>query len=809
MNPKTYQTLELNKILAKLAAHASFSASEALLRDLEPTNQLAEAQRRQQETTEARDLLEARSNISVGGARDVRQYAEGARRDVLLNAQQLNEIKATLQASATLKRTIMQAQERFPLLADYAYNLQEGRRIVDAISRVIDEATGEVMDGASAELARIRSEMRVSHDRLHQKLQSIVNNSANQPYLQEAIITVRGGRYVIPIKAEARGRIKGIVHDQSSSGATLFIEPLATVEINNKIRELELAEDEEIRRILRELTELVGADADAIVLTVDMLAALDMAFAKAKFSNGMRANPPVLVGFHETRTPGSTIKLYHARHPLLDPKMVVPIDVAFDEDTYVLVVTGPNTGGKTVALKTVGLLVLMAQCGLHIPATEDSTLTVFENVYADIGDEQSIEQSLSTFSSHLKNIIGILKQADDKSLILLDELGAGTDPAEGAAIARALLNEFLQRGVTILATTHYPELKLYAHNTPGVRNASVEFNVQTLSPTYRLIIGLPGRSNALAIATRLGLDKGIIEEARTYVGESDLQADTLLDEIHKARDEIRQAQNRLVKTENDARSLRGTLQARLDRIEEERAQVLEKARREAEAELDLLRNEISQLKRRMQPMIAARQAGESNPAEEIRQLEADARALVEVTSEPVKRKARRAPKTPQPEPKEPGLQRGLRVGDRVFVPSLKSEGEIAAIHAGDNVEVQIGALRVRADADTLEWRPSKKAAPDESSTMAGVRTPQVESPGLELDVRGFMVEEVIALVDEYLDQAYLSGLPWVHILHGKGTGALRKAIRDHLRLHPLVKEYAKAPENQGGDGVTVVKFVPH
>lgn len=804
MNTKTFKTLELNKILAQLATYASFSASEAVLRSLEPTTVLEVAQTRQRETTEARDLLEDRTNVSIGGARDIRPHAKDAARGAMLDAARVLEVKTTLQSAAALRRTISQAEERFPLLAGYALHLFEGKRLVAAINQIMDDE-GEILDSASPKLSQIRQELRVSHDRLHSKLQSIINSGANAPYLQEALITVRGGRYVIPIKAEAKGRIKGIVHDQSASGATLFIEPLATVEINNRIRELELAEEDEIRRLLTELSEQIGAEAEALVGTVDALAAIDAAFARAKYANAHRASEPVLVDFHPQRIPGSTIKLYAARHPLLDPHKVVPIDVGLDEETFVLVVTGPNTGGKTVALKTVGLLILMAQCGLHIPAADGSMLTVFHSVYADIGDEQSIEQSLSTFSSHLRNIIEILELSDDKSLVLLDELGAGTDPAEGSAIARALLNDFLKRGVTTFATTHYPELKLYAHSTPGVRNASVEFDVETLSPTYRLIIGLPGRSNALAIASRLGLLNSIIDEARSYVGEADLAADNLLDEIHRTREEIRQAQSRLVKTESETRKLRDELHQRLENIEAERATIIGTAREEAESELQTLREEIRQLRRRLSGMAPARQSAYSDAAPELKEIEASAGALEELIEAPVLPAAAPAPKQPEPEEVP---RRGLKVGDRVFVASLNSEGEIVALRAGHDVEVQVGTMRVRVDADNLELRGGKKKVRDDERSQETVTTPGAASPGMELHLRGFVVEDALPALEEYLDQAYLAGLPWVTIVHGHGTGALKKAIRDFLRAHPLVKEYKRAPENQGGDGVTVVRFVP-
>jgi DNA mismatch repair protein MutS2 len=799
MNPKTYEKLELNKILAQLAAYAAFSASYELLEALEPTGDLREAQRRQQETTEARTLLEEKPNASVGGAKDVRPDVDRAARGVTLNAGQLLAIKATLESGITLKRTIDKAAARFPILAETAYNLYDDNYLITAINRIVNEH-GEILDSASSRLAQIRLDLRAARDRLHSRLQTIINSSKNAPYLQEALITTRSGRYVIPIKADARGRIKGIIHDQSSSGATLFIEPTITVEINNQIRELELAEQEEIHRILVEMTEKVGQEADFITWSVEALAVLDMVFAKAKYATARHANPPTLTGFDPERKPGSTIKLYNARHPLLDPRTAVPIDAELDPETFILILTGPNTGGKTVSLKTVGLLTLMAQCGLHLPASEESELTVFEAVYADIGDEQSIEQSLSTFSAHLTHIIQILEEANDKSLVLLDELGSGTDPAEGAAIARAILNDLWRRNITTFVATHYPDLKLYAHHTEGVQNASVEFDVETLAPTYRLIVGLPGRSNALAIATRLGLPEHIIQEGRSYVGEDDLQADDLLDEIHRARESIRQIEERLKAAEADTTKLQQQLRDRLEDIEEERREIIEQAQAQALAELDDMRAEIRDLRQRARTS-ALEETAVLPSVDELETIEAEVEAIGESIETPVEPALTPAPALPA----EPVPQRELRPGDHVYVRNLNTEGEIVAIDSGDNIEVQLGNMRLRVDADNLEWLPQPKEQPVEKK---GVVAPKVESPGLEIHLRGFVVEEALAALDNYLDQAYLAELPWVRIVHGKGTGALRKAIQDSLQHHPLIKEYKRAPDNQGGDGVTIAYLAP-
>jgi DNA mismatch repair protein MutS2 len=803
MNHKSAQTLELPKILEQLARHTAFSASHDLALALEPTPYLDEAQDRQQETSEARLLINTHDNVTIGGARDVRPEALAATRGVQLEPQALLDIRFTLRQATTLRRTLTRLNSQFPMLASIAERLEECAALQQEIARVLDE-TGEVLDSASPKLANVRRDMKIAFDRLQSKLYGIIHNANNAPYLQEILITQRHGRYVVPLRAEFKGRIPGVVHDQSSSGATLFIEPLSTVELNNSWRELQLEEENEVRRILRELCDFVGRESRFIVRTVETLAVLDLAFAKAKYADALLATAPELVGFRDAPLPhpGSIIDLKDARHPLLDQKTVVPIDVELDEETYALVITGPNTGGKTVALKTVGLMTLMAQCGLHLPVDENSRLTVFKDVYADIGDEQSIEQSLSTFSSHMRNIIAILDDADHECLVILDELGAGTDPAEGAALARALLDDLVDRGITTLVTTHHPELKIYGHEKPGVSNASVEFNLETLAPTYRLIVGLPGRSNALAIADRLGLPGRIIEGARALITDDDLIADDLLDEIHKKRDEARRAAEVSMKSFTAAEMLRAELRGRLENIEAERRELLAQARAEAEEEIDALRAEI----RRVRNQLAA--AGQ--PLDVIRQVEQDAKGLDGLLFNLP------TPATRLPDDAEEG--RTLRLGDLVWVNTLNAEGQITEL-TGQDAEVMVGRLRLRAHLDELTYRSKteskrdkkrqKRGTSDDSPVPEIVIAPRVASPGLELDLRGQIIEDAIPTLEDYLDAAYMSGMPFVRVIHGKGTGALRSAIRDRLHGHPLVKSYETGKPQEGGDGVTVVTLAPN
>ncbi len=793
ISEKSVIVLELNKVLERLSKHTSFDAGTDLAYELFPTSDLEEAVVWQRETAEAYELLEKGTNITLGGARDVRDISIAAQRGVMIEASVLLDIRQTLRRGTTIKRTLGRMNNVYPLLAEVVSEIEEGKEVQDAITNAIDDS-GEVKDSASAKLAIIRRDLKIAFDRLQGRLNRLITSSKAQ-FLQETIITMRNGRYVVPIKAENKGKIPGVVHDSSSSGATLFIEPLETVELNNQWREAQLQEEKEIRRILLALSALVGEHSEEIVRTVEVLAYLDLVFAKAYLAMDMKAIQPRLVEFKQKKSnaehPGSTIFLKGARHPLL-PGNIVPIDIDFDESTWVLVVTGPNTGGKTVSLKTLGLLALMAQCGLHLPV-EDATLSVFDGVFADIGDEQSIEQSLSTFSSHMTNTIGILREADEKTLVLLDEVGAGTDPAEGSALARAILTHLRDRKVTTMVTTHHPELKIYSVETPGVRNASVEFDLNTLAPTYRLIIGLPGRSNALAIATRLGLPLEIIEAARSMVATEDLIADDLLDEINRTREQIRKELDAANTTRHEVEVERDDLRARLDKIEDERRDVINSARRHAEDELSELRKEIRRLRNDM------RTAG--LPLETLRAVQAAAERIAEYGIPDME--------TADDQERPEFIP---NIGDTVWLETLNAEGIVDELD-GDEAILQVGQLRVRASIYELQRRNRSQRREMKrghirkyaSDTVAYERS---VSPGLELDLRGERVETAITRLDDYVDAAYTSGLPFARIIHGKGTGALRKAVRDHVETHPLISKVEQGKINEGGSGVTVIHMVP-
>ncbi len=848
MNPHTLKVLEYGKILERLASHCAFSGGTDRVHALLPSDDLTTVRTWLAQTTEAFTLLEQKQDIQFGGVRDLSMQLDKAQRGALVLAPEFLEVKHTLQRARSLRTLLVRLENAFPLLAEVAHNIQPCEHVVAEISRCINER-GEVVDGASDELRRIRGELHVAQERLLGILERLVQGGDVKPYLQDALVTQRQGRYVIPVRSEYKGHIEGIVHDQSSSGATLFVEPLRVVQQNNAVRELELQEEKEVRRILTELTELLADEAVYVRQNNEILAELDFIFAKAKYAYTLDAVAPDVVPFHQSHRieatdedatrenssdeldraetadakaginlngdgtgdnenneedvtvsihPGAVIDLRRARHPLLDQKQVVPVDVYLDEETFMIVITGPNTGGKTVTLKTVGLLVLMAQSGLMIPVEPESVISVFEGVYADIGDEQSIEQNLSTFSSHMTNIIAILEEADPTSLVLFDELGAGTDPDEGSALAMALLDNLRDRSITTFATTHYSDLKLYAHNTPGVRNASVEFDVETLRPTYELSIGLPGRSNALIIASRLGLNPVIVEQAEGMVRPDTLEADSLLDEIRRARQDALQAEDRAKSRERQAQLVVRDLRYQLANIEEARRTVIAETRQRMDEELAVVRSEVEQARRQL----ARGGTFTGSTHDEFLNRAAQELARRRQSDEQISRDVI------VPGQGEERLAGPIEVGDRVWVANLQASGEVLAIHEkSGEADVQLGNFRLKLPLKRLELR-QKKSVETKQESAINIQAPGAqESPGIELDLRGERVEEGLERMEQYLNNAYMARLPWVRIIHGKGTGAMRDAVRTNLRSHPLIRESRAGDHGEGGDGVTVAKLV--
>jgi DNA mismatch repair protein MutS2 len=827
MDSRTLRVLEFDKIRERMARHASFSLGRERVLALLPTDDIREAQGWQAETREARTLLEEKSDVHLGGVHDSRSLVEQAVRGATLLPMDLLDIRSTLVRARTLHRLLTRLGDQFPHIADVAARIATPGDLIEEIARCIDER-GEVLDSASDALARIRRTLREAHGALMERLQRIVASSTNAPYLQEPIVTQRQGRYVIPLRAEFKGRIPGLVHDQSGSGATLFIEPLAVVDLNNRWREAQLAEDEEIHRILAALTGLVAASAGIITRTIEALGDLDLIFAKARYANELRATEPELVAWQDSKVargrgsrgeelrrsrgarepgsegmtsfqhPGCTLAFIQARHPLLDPLTVVPVDIYLEDDYFVLLITGPNTGGKTVSLKTTGLLTLMAQAGMAIPANEGSKLSVFDQVLADIGDEQSIEQSLSTFSSHMTHIVEILERADARSLVLLDELGAGTDPEEGAALAQSLLRTLLARRITTLATTHYSELKVFAHSTAFVANASVEFDIETLSPTYKLSIGLPGRSNAFAIARRLGLSNEIVAGAEALVSPQSMEAETMLADIKRAREAALTAESETKAARHRAEALNADLQYRLAKTEEARREVLTEARAQAQAELEALQHEAGRLRDQLDGLPRERGAIQSDGKNLHEKWLAEAEIVVARRSAA----AQPLPSVHVPEPIR--IDGPLLAGDKVWVSSLGASGEVVGV-GGSEIEVKVGGFRLRLAPSRVELR-EREQQPTVQIQSGGAQ-PKPPSPGMELDLRGLTVDDMLIELDRYLDTAYLAGLPFVRIIHGKGTGALRQAVRDELRGHPLVGEFRTGENNEGGEGVTVAKLV--
>ncbi len=819
---QTLETLEFSKIREQLARYTAFSASRERALELQPATIRADVQRALNLTSEARALLVAMPDSSVGGVRDVRRAANHAARGGVLDAPSLLELAATLASVRVLRTRLSRLErDRYPLLIELGALLPLLPPIEDEIIRAIGD-DGQLLDEASAELGRLRREIRVAFARLQEKLQQMISSSTVGGALQEPIITVRSGRYVLPVKASHRKDVRGLVHDQSSSGATLYIEPLATVELNNRWRELQSAEEEEVQRILAALSDRIGAVAPEIRAAVATVAEVDLAFARARYAADLRAVAPTLSDWQPGASlsddpldrDGAPLLLTEARHPLLDPQRVVPTTIWLGGSFRLLLITGPNTGGKTVALKTTGLLALMAQAGLHIPASLPARLPIFGQMFADIGDEQSIEQSLSTFSSHMRTIIRVLGALEEQppppelqaadswallgsaptaALVLFDELGAGTDPIEGAALARAIIGRLLELGVLGVATTHYAELKAFAYTTPGVQNASVEFDVETLAPTYRLSIGLPGRSNALAIASRLGLDPLLVERARTTIARDDAAVEDLLAGIHREREAASAALARAEELREDAEKYRNRLERELREFQEQREVAAAAAERELEEELREARGQLRRLRDDLRSVTISRQWLE----------QAEQRMVA--TAEQVKQlRATAAP----PLPPTPQAPRPLQVGDAVMVRSVGLRGEIVALDAEEReATVQVGGFRMNVGLGELS---REKGAPPaqpryEAKAERTVRLPAVPDVSMTFDMRGWRAHEVADRLDRYLNDAYLAGLHEVRLIHGKGSGALRQVVRDLLQSHPLVSSFSHGGRD-GGDGVTIAKL---
>ncbi len=795
------EKLEFTEVVRRLSVHCQYSVAAELARDVRPTSDRRVASMWVATTAEAAALLRDIPEFSVGGARDIRELLVKAEKGARLQPPELLLIADTLHAARRLKRTFLRLPEhesRFPNLLETVGAIENVHGLESGLEQSIGPR-GDVLDTASAELARLRKAVRIAHSRVTERLRNLPASGRVGAALQENIITIREGRYVIPVRADARNVVRGIVHGTSSSGQTLYVEPYDVVELNNTWRERQLDEEEEVNRILDDLSSQIAELADVLRRMVHAVAEFDVSLAKARFATQLDAVRPV---FHDTSTsgrrtateetghPSHRIHLVDARHPLLDQSTVVPLTIDMGDSFRTLLITGPNTGGKTVALKTVGLLTLMAQAGLFIPADGRSVISVFAQMFVDIGDEQSIEQSLSTFSSHMTNIVRMLRQVRSDSLVLLDELGSGTDPQEGSALARALISRLLSARAMVIATTHYSEVKAFAYATPGVENASVEFDVETLSPTYRLTVGIPGKSNALAIARRLGVPGEVIDHAQSLLLAGDQQADDLIADIRRRREQAGAELATAERTRADVEELRRRAARALREAELARREARDSATAEVERELHDARELARSLQR---SSMAGNAAGPTR--EEAREASTRLAAALDETRRIRKRREPQAAQLQRPRP--------VRPGDRVRVHSLDMTGDVISVDGG-NVSVQLGALKTRVPVSDVERTSRGEGA---SQPTGGTTRVEVPKPDLrvsvETDFRGQRAAEVEEQLEQYLQDAYLAGLPWVRIIHGKGTGALRKVVRDLLQDHPVVERSETARQNEGGDGATV------
>ena len=783
---KTRDKLEWDKIIKKLSSHASTSLGKGLCQELLPSNDADFIKSSQAETSEAVGLLCRGANVPLSGISDIRHFISHCRRGGMLSIDAFYRIRLCLEGGRRV-RTFLLTEGTTSFFLEMGADMTLFPALLSELQRCV-LGPEELSDKASPDLLRLRREIMSLENKIREHMDAMIRSSTVQKYLQEPLITMRGDRYVLPVKQEFRQHVPGVVHDQSSSGATVFIEPLTTFELGNRLRETQSQEEKEVERILTNLSSQVANNADGIENLLNQLAHLDFILAKGKFALDLKASAPRL-------NENGHLKLYQARHPLFGTG-VVPVTVWLGRSFKTLVVTGPNTGGKTVLLKTVGLLVLMHQAGLHIPAQEDSELPVYQQVFCDIGDEQSIEQNLSTFSAHMTNIVAILQECTPHSLVLLDELGAGTDPSEGAALGMAVLQYLGQIGAATIATTHYSELKVFAYSQPGVENASVDFNPVTLQPTYRLIIGLPGRSNAFEIAARLGLPEEIVEKARSFLSHTDVRTDDLVRSLEEKRQRLEQLTKEAEAAKREADKFRHEWKKRKEaliskevdmvlRAKEDATRTLNYARRETERIIKELRNQTSRL------------------------LEKDRTLLAETTRSDLAKVNELVDETLQEHEdtslvhEEVVAGKPLKLGQTVFIPHLKVKGTIIDHPDSEgNVRVQVGILKMTLQTKELQV-VSNSESRERKSSMGVLASSKAQTISQELDLRGLTVGDAEYSLGKYLDDARLAGLERVRLIHGKGTGALRQAVHDYLRNHPQIKSFSLAGYREGGTGVTI------
>ena len=793
MNPKALKTVEYNKIIDKLTEFAGSALAKEMCRNLQPSTDLYEIQALQKETSDALSRIYQKGAVSFRGVRDIRGSIKRLEIGAIIGINELLSICSLLEVCSKVK-----AYSRNDRDLDFEDSLEAMFQALQPLTPVSSEirrciaSEEELNDDASPALFKIRRSMRQINDKVHAQLQTMVNGSA-RTYLQDAVVTMRNGRYCIPVKAEHRGQIPGMIHDQSSTGSTLFVEPMAVIKLNNDLRELELKEEKEIEMILATLSARCGEETEALRDDLDLLTKLDFIFARAQLSRSMNGTQP---DFNEE----GRILIKKGRHPLLDKKKVVPIDIQLGKDFELLIITGPNTGGKTVSLKTVGLFTLMGQAGLHIPAFDHSELSVFHEVFADIGDEQSIEQSLSTFSAHMTNTVSILKEADDRSLVLFDELGAGTDPTEGAALAIAILSNLHRRGSRVMATTHYSELKVFALSTPGVENGCCEFDVETLRPTYRLLIGVPGKSNAFAISQKLGLSQDIIEEAKTHLTKQDEDFEDLLADLEQKRVTIEQERDQINSYKEEIRELKQRLESKQEKLDLSRDKILREANEQA-------RNILQEAKDYADTTIRNFQKYGKAAGVSAKDMEKERGKLREKMST-VDKKLSAKNAAPKKSHKQL-TAKDLHIGDSIKVLSLNLKGTVSTLpDAKGNLFVQMGILRSQVNIRDLEKLDDTVITGGNfSKTGSGkIKMSKSASVSTEINLLGKTVDEAIMELDKYLDDAYIAHLPSVRIVHGKGTGALRKGVHNYLRRQKHVKSYRLGEFGEGDAGVTIVEF---